>query len=80
MIFTKCLLRALNLRQFAKAAAQPVISNTSLKDIIIFLPPLSLQEQFAERIEAIELQKKTVIETTTTLKTLLDSRMDYYFS
>ena len=43
------------------------------------VPPLSLQEQFAARIEQIEAQKKTVIETTTTLKTLLDSRMDYYF-
>ena len=46
----------------------------------IILPPLSLQEKFAERIEQIDAQKKAVEETIANLQTLLDSRMDYWFN
>lgn len=51
-----------------------------LKKIQIPMPPLSLQEQFASRIEQIEAQKKAVEETIENLQTLLDSRMDYWFN
>ena len=51
-----------------------------LKKIQIPIPPLSLQEQFASRIEQIEAQKKAVEETIENLQTLLDSRMDYWFN
>ena len=44
------------------------------------VPPLALQEKFAERIEAIEEQKKSVEQTIAELQTLLDSRMDYWFN
>ncbi|MGM9835615.1 MAG: restriction endonuclease subunit S [Muribaculaceae bacterium] len=44
------------------------------------VPPLELQEKFAERIEQIEAQKKTVENTIAELQTLLDSRMDYWFN
>lgn len=78
--FAEYLLTLLDLRQYAKAAAQPVISNSSLKNIQIPLPPLQLQQEFAKRIELIEFQKKVVEETIANLKTLLDSRMDYWFN
>lgn len=78
--FAEYLLTLLDLRQYAKAAAQPVISNSSLKNIQIPLPPLQLQQEFAKRIELIEFQKKAVEETIANLKTLLDSRMDYWFN
>lgn len=78
--FLERLLNLLELRKYANAAAQPVISNTSLKSIIIPLPPISLQNQFAERIEAIEAQKKQVEATIAELQTLLDARMDYWFN
>ncbi len=80
ILFTERLLKTLNIRQYANAAAQPVISNSSLKGIPIILPPLELQEKFAERIEQIDTQKKTVKETISNLQTLLDSRMDYWFN
>lgn len=80
LIFCERLLQILNLRDFANAAAQPVISNSSLKDISIILPPLSLQETFATQIEAIESQKVKVEAAIAELKTLLDSRMDYWFN
>lgn len=51
-----------------------------LKELIVPVPPLALQEQFAERIEAIEAQKKYVEAMIAELQTLLDSRMDYWFN
>lgn len=51
-----------------------------LKELNIPVPPLVLQEEFAERIERIEAQKKAVEQTIAELQTLLDSRMDYWFN
>lgn len=51
-----------------------------IRDLPIILPPLTLQEKFAERIERIDEQKKAVEQTIAELKTLLDSRMDYWFN
>lgn len=78
--FATCVLTILNLRKYAKVAAQPVISNSSLKEVSIILPPLELQEKFAARIEQIELQKKGLEETIANMQTLLDCRMDYWFN
>ena len=58
----------------------PQINNTDIYPLKILVPPLPLQEQFAKRIEAIEEQKKAVEQTISTLKTLLDARMDYWFN
>jgi len=51
-----------------------------IEDFPIILPPLSLQEEFASKIEAIETQKATIEETIKKMQTLLDSRMDYWFN
>lgn len=56
------------------------LNNSQLKELPIYLPPLELQEKFAERIEQIEAQKKVVEDTIAELQTLLDSRMDYWFN
>lgn len=56
------------------------LNNSQLKALPIYLPPLSLQEKFASRIEQIEAQKKAVEETMENLQTLLNSRMDYWFN
>ena len=64
----------------ATGIAQKTVSLKSLRDFPIILPPLSLQEQFAARIEQIEAQKKAVEQTIAELQTLLDSRMDYWFN
>ena len=79
-LFLQRLLDVLNLRQYANAAAQPVISNTSLKKIIVPVPPLALQEDFAAKVEAIEAQKAKVEAEIAELQTLLDARMDYWFN
>lgn len=78
-VFVCKLLNLLNLRQYANAAAQPVISNNTLKHIPIPLPPLPLQRLFAQRIEQIEREKSEVQKSIQDLETLLASRMQYWF-
>ncbi len=46
----------------------------------IMCPPLALQQQFAEKIQAIEAQKELVKKSIAETQQLLDSRMDYYFN
>ncbi len=50
-----------------------------LNALNIPLPPLALQQQFAEKIQAIEAQKELVKKSIAETQQLLDSRMDYYF-
>lgn len=56
------------------------ISKPLLLSININKVPISIQQQFAERIEAIEAEKKHVEATIAELQTLLASRMDYWFN
>ena len=77
--FIHYLLEILDLHKYANAAAQPVISNLTLKDVEIIIPPLSLQQLFAKRIELIEQQKAEIQSTIADLETLLASRMQYWF-
>lgn len=72
-------LSMLNLRDYAREAMQPVISNKTLKGITIPLPPLSLQRSFAEKVKAIEHQKSLLKQSIAKTQTLLDSRMQEYF-
>lgn len=43
------------------------------------LPPLSLQQEFASKIEAIEKQKELIKQSIAETETLFNSRMDFYF-
>ena len=78
-IFLLYLLRLHNLRKYAREAMQPVISNSGLKNILIIIPPLALQQQFASMIESIEKQKELIKQSLSEVQQLFDSRMDYYF-
>jgi len=51
-----------------------------LKNFSIYLPPLSIQQQFASKIEAIEQQKELIKQSIKEVETLFNSRMDYYFN
>lgn len=61
-------------------AAYPAITENDIRDMLVPVPPLELQEKFSARIEQIEAQKKTIEETIANLQLLLDSRMDYWFN
>ena len=79
-VYLLYLLKIHNLRQYAREAMQPVISNASLRNIRIILPPLSLQQLFAQKIEAIEKEKELIKQSIKETEELFNSRMDYYFN
>lgn len=56
------------------------ISKPLLLSVQIPKVPLSLQQQFAAKVEAIEEQKADIEASIKELQTLLDSRMDYWFN
>ena len=79
-VFVTHFLTHLNLHRFANQAAQPVISNITLKDIKVLFPPLPLQQEFASKIEAIERQKSLIQQSIVETQTLFDSRMEHWFN
>ena len=63
-----------------KGIGVPDLHLNQIKDFNIILPPLSLQQSFAEKMQAIESQKSAIKQSLTEVETLLASRMDYYFN
>mgnify|MGYP000122627524 FL=1 len=59
----------------ATGIAQKTVGLNTIRNFMVILPPLPLQQQFAARIEAIEQQKQQVKDKIKDLETLLASRM-----
>lgn len=51
-----------------------------LDEIKVALPPITLQQEFADKIEAIEKQKELIKQSITETETLFNARMGYYFN
>lgn len=68
------------IRNAQNAVAQPNINAKQYGALIIPIPPLPLQQAFAEKVEAIERQKELINQSLREVQTLFDSRMDYWFS
>ncbi len=51
-----------------------------LKTFNIQHPPISLQQEFADKIEAIEKQKELIKKSISETENLFNARMDYYFN
>lgn len=68
------------LMQRVAGANYPAIKIEDIMRYKISLPPLALQQQFAEKIEAIEQQKERIRQSLAEVQLLFDSRMDYYFN
>ena len=62
------------------SVAQPNINAKQYGALMITVPPLPLQQAFAEKVEAIERQKELINQSIREVQTLFDSRMDYWFS
>lgn len=59
------------------------VAHVNVKDVKAFLlplPPLSLQQQFASKIEAIEQMKSETKKALQEAETLFQARMDYWFN
>ena len=65
--------------KYAKGFKVTHISTKEIAKIPIPVPPLSLQQEFAAKVEAIEAAKAELNAQIAEMQTLLASRMDYYF-
>lgn len=61
------------------AVNQSSFSIADFKTIKILLPPLSLQQQFADKIQSIESQKSAITKSIAETQKLFDYTMDKYF-
>ena len=64
---------------YSNGGAQKFLSLKSIAKITVPLPPLSLQQSFAEKIEAIEKQKSLIQQSIAETQTMFDFTMDKYF-
>ena len=64
----------------ARGATMLNLNSNVIEGITIPLPPLSLQQEFAAKVEAIESMKAKVRQSLKETETLFNSRMDYYFN
>ena len=78
-LYVYLLLSYEKIRNMARGGNQANLNLGLVKKISVPLPPLALQQQFAEKIQAIEAQKELVKKSIAETQQLLDSRMDYYF-
>ncbi len=63
----------------SKTATINQITSRMLDNIKLNVPPLALQEEFAEKVEAIERQKALVQQSIEEVQTMFDCTMDKYF-
>ena len=66
--------------EIATGGAQANISQNIVRDTVVSCPPLTLQQDFASKIESIEKQKELIAQSIKETETLFNSRMDYYFN
>jgi len=66
--------------EIATGGAQANISQNIVRDTVVSCPPLTLQQDFASKIESIEKQKEQIAQSIKETETLFNSRMDYYFN
>ena len=67
------------LSTLVRGVAQPMITQKQVNSLDVPLPPLSLQQEFAEKIEAIERQKALIQQSIAEIQTMFDCTMDKYF-
>lgn len=67
------------IKAMGRGATFKEVSKQAISHYLVPLPPLPLQQLFAQRIEQIEHQKSEVAKAITDLETLLASRMQHWF-
>lgn len=67
-------------KTYANGAAYAALTIINLKKMQCFLPPLSLQQEFASRITTIEELKSETKKALQEAETLFQARMDYWFN
>lgn len=80
IIYLKEALTQINLNQYAKRAAQPVISQSTIYNQYILEPPIELQEQFAQKAIEIEAYIKEQQEELANAKQMFQSLLHHAFT
>lgn len=80
IIYLKEALTQINLNQYAKRAAQPVISQATIYNQYILEPPIELQEQFAQKAIEIEAYIKEQQEELENAKQMFQSLLHHTFT
>ena len=82
--FVEHLMNSISFKGFLEDnSSKSTIRNVGLKAIRgygIILPPLTLQQEFADKIEAIDIQKRLIKESIAKTEELFNSIMAYYFN
>jgi len=68
--------------EFKRLAVGGVVNNLNselVRGVLVAIPPLNLQQLFAQKIEAIEKEKELIKQSIKETEELFNSRMDYYF-
>ncbi len=79
-IYELLLIKYESIRAMAKGGNQANLNLKIVSSIPIILPPLALQQEFADKIEAIEKQKELIKKSISETEELFNSRMSYYFN
>lgn len=70
-------------QEFKRLAVGGVVNNLNselVRGVRVAIPPLTLQQEFASKIESIEKQKELIAQSIKETETLFNSRMDSYFN
>ena len=78
-VYMYYLLKALKLGRFATGAAQPGLSVSKLEELIIDIPPLALQRQFAAFVEKVEGLKATAKKELEQVDLLYRAKLQEFF-
>ncbi|WP_286334685.1 restriction endonuclease subunit S [Bacteroides caecimuris] len=81
-LFVYCLIKASQqlLIDTASTGMKHILSKSDLSSICLPVPPLELQQQFANKIASIEQQKDLLRQQLADAEMLMAERMQYYFS
>ena len=80
IVYLQYLLTNYHLERFKAGAGVPTLNRNDFHNKEIIKVPLALQQEFAEKVEAIEKQKAILKQSIEETELLFNSRMDYYFN
>lgn len=79
LLYLEKLMLAMNFMQYADYSGQPKITQKPLEKALYIVPPIDLQNQFADFVTKVEQQKSTVQKSIEKLEILKKSLMQEYF-
>ncbi len=79
LVFIEFFINLIDLSNYVTGSAQPKLNRKNMDQIKIFCPPIELQNQFAERVQAIEAQKAQVQASLAQAEDLFNSLLQRAF-